>query len=292
MKNIVLALALWLAWAAAASAQVKVEVLMDRDQYLPNESIPVRVRIINDSGETLKFGQDKWLTYSVEARDGFIVQKGLEVKIPQNFEVPSSDMATTHADLAPSFDLSKEGRYALTVTAHLSQWDRNVTSPPRNFDIVPGVTVWDQTFGVPGTGGNGNEPEIRKYILQQATFVTRMHLYLRITDGSESRTIHVASLGPMISFSNPQMRLDKMNQLHLLFQQGAHIYTYFVFNPDGGVVARQTYFYSTSAPHLKTDEAGNPFIAGGVRHFADNDVPATRKTSWTNDIPSLSSPEP
>ena len=77
MKN----LGLWpaliglLVSVGGAFAQVAVEVTLAQDQFLPSESIPATVKIRNHSGQTLHFGDDYWLTYSVEARDGFIVLK-------------------------------------------------------------------------------------------------------------------------------------------------------------------------------------------------------------------------
>ena len=47
---------LFLALAFAAQAQVSVELLIDQEQFLRDESLPVKVRIVNRSGQTLHFG--------------------------------------------------------------------------------------------------------------------------------------------------------------------------------------------------------------------------------------------
>src|ERR1700727_2732835 len=75
MKNMALSLALLLACAGSLSAQVKVDVLMEQNQFLPGEPLPVKVRISNNSGETIRSGDEAWVSYSVEARDGSIVLK-------------------------------------------------------------------------------------------------------------------------------------------------------------------------------------------------------------------------
>ena len=50
-----------------ASAQVTVDVLLDQEQYLPNEAMPVAVRITNRSGQPLHLGAEAdWLTFSVQ----------------------------------------------------------------------------------------------------------------------------------------------------------------------------------------------------------------------------------
>jgi hypothetical protein len=110
-----------------------------------------------------------------------------------------------------------------------------------------------------------------------------MRLYFRLTDGAETKTFRVMAVGPMISFSDPQTRLDQDSNLHLLYQDGAHVYNYFVFNTDGDLTVRQTYAYIDSAPHLRVDDTGKVVIIGGARHVADNDLPT--RASLTNVIP-------
>jgi hypothetical protein len=285
MKHTGLSLALWLAFAGNLSAQVSVEVLMDHDQFLPNEAMSAKVRIVNNSGQTLRFGKEDWLSYSIEAKDGFIVLKNGNAPVPHDFEVKASEMATTRADLSPYFTLSKPGRYAVRATVHIKDWDQEVSSPPKNFDLIRGVKIWEQEFGVPQSAADHSQPEVRKYILQQATLARHAELYLRLTDGTETKTIRIFAIGPIISFSDPQMRLDQNSNLHLVYQEAAHIYNYSVVNPDGEVTTRQTYYYTGSSPHLRVDEAGNIKIIGGERHLADDDLPAKHRAIPTNDIP-------
>jgi hypothetical protein len=285
MKNTALSIALWLAWAGGLSAQVTVDVSLKQDQFLPGEKLPIRVKVANNSGQLLTFGDEIWLTYSVEARDGTIVARSGEVPIAHNLEVKPSAWAATTTDIAPYYDLSKPGRYSVIATVYIKDWQLKASSTPKFFDIINGTRFWEQEFGLPQSATNHNPPEVRKYILQQATLETAMNLYFRLTDSSESKTFKVFSIGPMISFSDPQIRVDASSNLHLLYQMSARTYSYTIINPDGEVTLRQTYVYSNSAPHLKVDEAGNAVIVGGIRQMAENDVPPTRKSSFTNEIP-------
>ncbi|HEX3800715.1 MAG TPA: hypothetical protein VH413_18625 [Verrucomicrobiae bacterium] len=285
MKNTALWLTLLLALARAASAQVTVEVLLERNQFLPNETMNAKVRIVNNSGQTLHFGKDDWLSYSIEATDGFVVIKNGNAPIAHDFDVKSSEVATARADLSPYFDISKPGGYSVTATVRIKDWQMQVSSTPKHFDVVRGVSIWEQSFGVPQSPGDHSEPEIRKYILQQATFSRHSELFLRLTDGG-THTLRLLTIGPTISFSAPQMRLDPASNLHLLYQQAAHVYDYSVISPSGEITKRQTYYYTSSAPHLRVDDTGNIFIVGGERHIAENDLPSPPKYIVpTNDIP-------
>jgi hypothetical protein len=286
----ILALGLLTGSTGALRAQVKVEVVMDQDQFVPGESVPVSVRVINHSGQTLHFGEEDWLSYSVESRDGFIVDKSGESPVAHGFEVQSADMATQHSDLGPFFNLTKAGRYKVTVTVRIKDWGTELTSEPKNFTIIRGFKLWEQEFGMPeAPATNSGPPETRKYILQQATYLKSMRLYLRLTDPAETKVFRVQRIGPMVSFSRPQTLLDKGNNLHLLYEEGARTFIYTVASPDGEIALRQTYYYSDSGPRLHMDDAGKISVDGGLRRVAANDLPPTKTVTLSND-PALPKP--
>ncbi len=265
-------------------AQVKVEVVMDQDQFVQGESVPVAVRVINHSGQTLHFGEENWVNYSVESRDGFIVDKTGEPTVAHSFDVSSADMATQHSDLGPFFNLSRAGRYKVTATVRIKNWGAELTSEPKNFSITRGFKLWEQEFGMPQSSAtNSGPPETRKYILQQATYFKSMKLYLRLTDPAETKVFRVQRIGPMVSFSRIQPELDKENNLHLLYEEGARAFIYTVANPDGEITLHQTYYYTDSGPHLQMDEAGKISVAGGQLHVAPNDLPPANIVTLSND---------
>src|SRR6185503_15077608 len=143
-------------------------------------------------------------------------------------------------------------------------------------NIIEGARLWEQDFGMPisKTGGAG-VPEVRKYILQQANYLKgQLRLYLRITDSSGDKAIKTVPVGLALSFSNPDPRLDKDSNLHLLYQSWARSFSYVVYTPDGELVLRQTYDFSQSRPRFQLDADGTISVAGGTRRITSNDVPA------------------
>src|SRR5882757_1763451 len=130
MKNTGLLLAIWLASMVTLSAQIRVEVLMDQKEFLVGESIPVAVRIVNHSGQTIHFGDEAWVSYSVEARDGFVPLKTGEGPMAHDFDVETSKMATQRGNLEPCFTITKGGHYSVTATVKIKEWDLEVTSDP------------------------------------------------------------------------------------------------------------------------------------------------------------------
>jgi len=279
MKKIAVGLALVLACVVSSSAQVTAEVILEQEQFLLGESLPIAVRITNRSGQALKLGDDpKWLTFLVDAKDGSIVGKNGDVPVLGEFQLESGKVATRRVDLEPYYFLDRVGRYRLTAKVDLKDWDTLVTTSPKSFDIINGAKIWSQDFGLPLPAGATNRtPEVRRYTLEQANHLrSQLRMYLRLTDAN-GRVLKVFPLGPMVSISQPEHQIDRANQLHVLYQHGARIYLYTVITPDGAVAIRQVHEITGNRPRLQADDQGGFFVAGGARRFSANDLPAPQK---------------
>ncbi len=261
------------------SAQVTVSLTLDQDQFLPSESLPVAVHITNQSGQPLHLGADPdWLTFSVEAADNFIVVKNSDPPVRGEFELDSSQVATKRVDLVPYFDLRQPGHYRIIATVHLKDWNTDVTSPPRGFDVIDGAKLWSQVFGVPLPAGVSNRPpEVRKYTLEEANYLRlQLRMYVQVSDESGSTIFKVRSIGPMVSFSQPEEQLDRSSNLHVLYQSGASSFIYSVINPDGDIVRQDIYDYLDVHPRLRVGDDGTVTVFGGIRRVKPQDVPPVR----------------
>jgi len=266
-------LPLLLAMCSVGTAQLSVEVVLDQEQYLPGEAIVARVRVANFSGQTLGFGDsDDWLVFNVESRDGYVIEKIAEVPVAGKFELESSSTATKRVDLAPYFTVNKPGRYVVSAVVKVRQWDREWGSKNAGFNVIRGVKLWEQDAGIPKAGGG--EPELRKYALLQANYLKQLTLYVRVSDADEVRLFKVAPIGPLVSFSKPEGQVDKVSNLHVLWQVGARSFQYLVLNPEGETIVRQTHEYGQTRPALRADDSGGVVVAGGVRRETPRDLPA------------------
>jgi len=255
-----------------ATAQVTVDLRLNQNEFLPGESIPLAVKITNQSGEQLHFGGNPgWLTFGVESSDGFDVVKISEVPVPADFDLFSSQAGTLHVDLAPYFQLSRIGHYKITAVLHLQDWATSINSPAKEFDLVNGVQIWSQQFGLPSAGG---PPEMREFSLQKANYLReQLRLYLQVTDAAESRIYKVVALGPMVAFGYPEEQVDRNSELHVLWQTGAQSFSYCVVSPDGALEQRDLYELVNSRPKLKVDDNGDVSVVGGVKRVPAADIP-------------------
>jgi hypothetical protein len=278
-----------------APAQVSVEVVFDQEQFLPSESMPVAVRITNRSGQTLHLGADAdWLTFSVESADSFIVIKKSEVPVTGEFDLDSSQMATRRADLAPYFVLSQVGRYRVTATVRIKEWNAKVVSPAKAFDIINGAKLWSQDFGLPVPAGVTNRaPEVRRYTLIEANYLrSQLRLYVQVSNESDSQVLKVSAVGPLVSFSQPEAKLDRLSNLHVLCQSGAQAFAYTIINPDGDVTRQETYDYFNSRPRLSVNDNGDVAVAGGVRRIKPSELPPVKSPNEVPPQPQSVVPKP
>lgn len=271
MKEKIIALVAFLLFAPGVLAQLRVEVVLEQETYLPHESLPIKVVVRNSSGQSLKLGDtDEWLTFSLENTDGSVVTQVKPVDVRKEFTIPSAHRANVTFDLAPSFDLTKFGRYLVTATVKVPQWNQVFSSRSHAFGISPGVTLWETVYGIPSKEG---QPEFRRYQLVQANHKKHLSLYARITDQSETETFKVFPLGPVISFSRPEAMLDTWSNLHVLWQYSAQGFRYSVITPDGMLLARETHDQTSSRPVLAAASKGGVKVSGGTRRVSGTDLP-------------------
>lgn len=261
----------------SASAQVAVSLSLDQKQFLPGESVPVTVHITNRSGQMLHLGDAGWLTFYLQMDDGSIVARKSDPPVKEEFALDTDEVALKTVDLAPYFALAQSGGYQVSATVHIKQWNMDITSPPRHFDVIEGAQIWSQTFGVPDLATPNQPPNVRKYTLVEANYLqNQLRLYLQLDNVTTGSIIKVRSLCPMISFSQPEAQLDRASDLHVLCQSGATAFTYSVVNPEGTMVQKAIYDYVTSRPRLAQDAQGNIIVMGGIKRLQPDQLPAIK----------------
>lgn len=259
--------------AVVARAQVNVEVVLEQEQYLRSESLPVRIRISNDSGRALRLGEaPEWLAITITEESGKQVLKTGEVPLAKPFTIEPAKTVSLRTDLMPYFDLGNVGHYTLNLKMKVPQINEELTAKPKSFDIVSGVTLWEKDVGVPGT-----EPLVtRHYALQQATFFKQQRLYVRVADATGAHVLKVISLGQSFSFSKPETMVDNVSHLHVLFRNNQETFFYGIITTDGDLIIRHTYAFAPGAPRLRAEADGRVVVAGGQRKILLSDLPPSR----------------
>jgi len=246
------------------SAQVSVDLSLAQEQFLPSESLPLAVKITNRSGQQLHLGADAdWLTFNVEAADGFVVLKNTEVPVTGEFDLETSQLAIKRVDLQPYFSMTKPGRYRVIATLHIKDWSAQIASAPKHFDVIAGAKLWAQDFGV--RDGTNAAPDVRKYTLEQANYLkSQLRLYVQVSDAAEAQVFKVTAIGPMVSFSHPEAQVDRQSRLNILWQTGAQAFSFVMVNPDGSMTPVEFYDNIFTRPRLGVNDDGDVIVVGGT----------------------------
>jgi len=277
-----------LAWTAVA--QVDLDLVMDRQIFLPSEDIEVGVRIANFSGDPLKLGEDpRWLQFQVEELRGRVASKLQEPPESGEFTLEQATRGKLRYNLTPLFSIGKPGVYRVFSSIRLPSGEE-VSSAPNTFEIISGVRLSEpREVGYRHPDGT---VERRKFVLQRATFLKKVQLYARLTDASEGHTFKVIPLGSTVSFDRPEWLVDRETRFHILHRADSNNYFYHILTADGSVAVRQLMLSSGDGrPEIRVNEEGEVRVFGAVRRAYPGDLPKPpESTSGTNRPVALEQP--
>jgi hypothetical protein len=256
---------------------VAADLKLEQTEFLPGEDVPLKVRVLNRSGQELKLGADEhWLQISIVNENNNPCHRMGEVPVQGEFSLLSGEAGIKTVNPTPYFDFRQMGRYRVTATVRIPQWQQEITCKPVSFTVANGVTLPNMAnlqFGVPlAPGATNTTPEVRAYSLLKVSFFNIMKLYFRLTD-AHGKILRCYAIDRMMSFSQPEGQIDRFNNFHVLHQTGARSFNYCEINPDGEILKRQTYAYTDTRPVLRMSDDGQIFVAGGGRQVSATDFP-------------------
>ena len=260
------------ALAVNMKAQVSLDIQFEQQHYLRNESLPVKIRLTNLSGQPLKIGETAdWLTFSLQNREGKVIPQAQDIVAGGQFELESAGSVTKIIDLNIGYDLNSPGSYRVTAIARFPQLKLDVSSRTQTFDIVRGTTLWEQVCGVPPTN---RPPESIRFSLIEAYYLKQLKLYVRAAEDPEGPWVHVLPLGPIVSFARPDKAIDSASVLHVLYQSGPRAFEYCQISPQGLLAKRSTFSLGSTKPRLKVNENGTIGVVGGIPTLDPTVVPS------------------
>lgn len=252
-------------------AQLEIHVTVAQDQFIPGEAVEAAVRISNFTGRKIVLGDSRtWLRFDLDSSDGRVVTRLADVPETGEFSLEPSTRGTLRFDIQPQFEIARPGRYRLTATVMTPDGEQ-FTSRPTPLEVIRGTRLWERDFSV---AVPPDQPDIRrKYVLQQATHLRSLRLYLRVTDADEHEILKVINLGGIVSFNRPDCRVDRTSRLHLLHQIDAETYRYHLVDTDGSLLQRRLHIITARRPELRVNESGEVAVLGGERRRHSSDFP-------------------
>jgi hypothetical protein len=276
-RLLVIALLLFAVRTIPAAESVQVGLEFGEREFVPGEAIEAKVVIVNFSGQPIRTGEwPGWLTLVVrsDSRTPFAEKQPVDFVLP--FTVPQGKEVKRHINLGDYFAFHHSGSFSIIPGIRWGRGETEVQAgAPARFAIVQPATILEQPFGV--VVGPAKERRTRLYTVQRLTR-GRTQAFVRVSDQESGAIIGLVNMGEIVSFARRvDLRLNRINFLHVLHQSGAREYRHHVISPEGSLVARETYLSEAGRPpRLERDTANIVHVIGGRPHPQPDDKPLLR----------------
>ena len=270
-----IAVGLWLMFCLQeAGAQVDISLSFKKDFFLADEAMLAELTIVNYSGRSIVLGEKAdWLTFSIESSRNKTLSAERPLDIYGRFEIPNAGSGIRRVQLVPAFRLQEQGSYQIKATVVLPELGFKKSSEAVEVNILSANLLWEREFGLVSSA-DGKPPEIRRYELMRSINEKSIELYVRVSSQYRESIFGVYSLGNVVSFGEPERQVDRLSNLHVLFQNGARSFRYAIIKPNGEILLQQRWDYTNTRPRLSLGEQGLIEISGGMRQISYDDIPS------------------
>jgi len=251
--------------AAAAEAQVQVDLKFKRLQYIAHEPVVATVAITNLAGRDIELrdadGQS-WLGFEITGSEEQPIGPLNAANREPPLRIQAGQRVTRQIDLTPLYPVHEYGAYHVRTNIYFADLGKFFYSGTRVFEVTDARPIWQQTVGVPG--GTGASGEVRTYSLMTNRFPDHTSLYVRVQDKDTGVVYATYSLGRTIAFEQPQAEIDRANQLHVLHCAAPRAWSYARVGLDGKLLEHTSFMETKSRPHLVHSGGGEVAVRGGM----------------------------
>ena len=245
----------------SSSGQLIVSLEPTKKQYASGEAMNMKLTISNNTGSPVELsgkGNIPWLDLHVSH-----VQTNGE--LPQtrfaNFpkvNIPSGKSVSRIIDLRFFYDLSHDGYYKAVAVIRPPDLRNLYSSGDALFSVLSGMPIWSQSIKT----RNGDR---RKYAVCGIVENKKQKIFIQVKDGDTGGPINTVGAGEWLTFFKPQIKIDSLSNLHVLFLKTPTIYCRTTVSPDG---ARSALVYyqrmAGTQPTLVYGSNGTVDVQGGI----------------------------
>jgi len=251
--------------AAAAHAQIQVELNFKRIQFIAHEPILATVTIANNSGRDIDLHDDNgqhWFGFEINAGEGRLLAPLKQNAAEPPLHVESGKTVTRKINLTSLYPVQDFGAYHIRANVYFPDLNKFFYSATKVVQVSDARPIWQKTVGVPaGTPGAG---EVRTYSLLSNRFVDHTSLYVRVENRDSGAVYTTYSLGRIIASEDPQAEIDRANQLHVLHCAAPRTWAYSHVGLNGELLAHSTFLETKSRPRLRHTADGAIAVSGGM----------------------------
>jgi hypothetical protein len=252
-------------FAAAAEAQVQVDLSFKRLQYIAYEPVVATIAITNLAGRDIELhdanGQS-WLGFEITGSEEQPIGPLNAANREPPLKIQAGQRVTRQIDLTPLYPVHEYGAYHVRTNIYFADLGKFFYSAPRVFEVTDAHPIWQQTVGVP-EGGGGSDG-VRTYSLLTNRFPDHTSLYVRVQDKDSGVVYATYSLGRTIAYEQPQAEIDRANQLHVLHCAAPRAWSYARVGLNGELLEHTSFMETRTRPHLVHSGGGEVAVRGGM----------------------------
>jgi hypothetical protein len=242
-----------------------VQIRFDNDTYLIYEAIQATVSIHNYSGREIQFDegdQSSSLNFVVTTENSRMIRNLARPALGASVTIPPGQTVSQTINLLPLYELRERGTYR--VKAIVKTPLGTVESAPVAITLINGRELWSQVVGLPAS--EGSPEQYRTYSLVARRGTHEDSLYVSVRDDPHTMVYSLISLGAFLSTTEPQVRVDRFGNLHVIFQNAPRSFGYAEIDPIARPIARAAYSDFTGHPTL-TIKDGEVSVTGGEQTY-------------------------
>ncbi|WP_294507576.1 hypothetical protein [uncultured Victivallis sp.] len=253
-----------------ASAQIGMDLTLNRTNYIQFEPIYACVTLRNDTARPLLFGKNPklqgYILFEVTDQRGNIVPKrpGMELSV-RGLVLEPGQIKRMIVPINRYYQLDRTGVYRVHAYVSHSMLPSEYKTVDLKFNVEPGISVWKQTVGVPDLNPQGDPNAVsveRTYNIRSITEGATKAYYLVIEDSK--KIYSVIRIGKAVGYERFSVQVDMLSRIHLLMPLSPKVFQYLAFSVDGKPVANQYRKISSTIPMLfRNPDTGIVTLVGG-----------------------------
>lgn len=279
-------IAIAIAMAGIAQAQLSTALKLSKQQYLAGEPVIAIVTVTNHAGRELTFygsGRMQWLNFIVKDRQGEDVSPRGTAMFGK-MTIKAGESMSRDVDLAQCFQLSEAGNYSVSGVVRMPGSTGDGASTNRvTFNQSPGVPYWTQKVGLPGRPSQTREFRVLNFSGDE-----KSQIYAQIVDNQTGQNVRTFLLGDILMLRKPLATVDRNQRMHVLFLATPSMWVHCQVNTDGKLVERQLHQCGLQGdPQLLTFGDGTVRVANSIPYDPKAAAEAKAKIRKASDRPPI-----
>lgn len=255
-----------LLWPAFSRAQISVVLSAEKSNFLLYEAMTLSVKVTNMSDDSISLaseGDRPWLSFLVQTAERRKIRTESPIVTEPVVLAPGKSRVLS-LDITPHYAIRESGQYTIQAAVELPG-RRSFLTDGLVFNVGRGEVVWTKSYIEGGTQ--------RVISLIRFTDMKDTSLYLRVEEPRENLVYTTFKLGRMISFTNPEVRIDAFRSIHILHPVGARLYRYTQTDANGRLIQQEDREAGSTPLALATRDDGRVEFVGGKKMTPESTRP-------------------